>query len=144
MTIIQCNICRMPFQSLGSPTCTECSTKVDQEFIKVRDYIYDNPNSKMDKIVEETGVPKSTILHLLKEGRLSLDTPDTEGLLICEVCKEPITSGRMCYQCKKKVQADMLKTSSRSITPRAEKNGVVLPSNNAKMHTDITERRKQN
>ena len=65
----------------------------------------------MDKVSEETEVPKQIILHLLKEGRLTIDDPDdiSGGILLCEVCRKPINTGRMCKDCKDKVANTMQK-----------------------------------
>ncbi|MCL2046258.1 MAG: hypothetical protein FWG88_07715 [Oscillospiraceae bacterium] len=142
MTILQCKICRKPFQSLGGDTCHECLDKIDKDFITVRDYIYENRDAKMDEIIEETGVEKAVILRLLKEGRLKLDNPDSEGMLLCDICRKPITSGRMCTECKNKAASEMLKSAGGNKEPEAAKKELKASKHNAKMHTDITERRK--
>ena len=140
MNIIQCRLCKKPFQSLGGTTCPECLEKIDRDFITVRDYIYENPNSNMEKISEDTEVDKAIILHLLKEGRLSLETPDSEGLLTCYICKKPISSGRMCTECKGKVAATMTKSTGGSPSPQPEKKDLKASKHNAKMHTDTSKR----
>ena len=137
MTIIQCKMCNKPFQSLGGRTCNECLEKIDRDFITVRDYIYDNPNSKMDKICEETGVEKHIILQLLKEGRLILDNPDAEGLLLCDICKKPINTGRMCKECKDKVSKTMGKSVGMDKPSEPESSNVSASKHNAKMHTRV-------
>ena len=111
MNIIQCNFCKKPFQSFGGRICSICLEKIDRDFITVRDYIYENKHADMDTVSEETEVPKQIILHLLKEGRLIIDEPEGEssGILMCEVCKKPINSGRMCKNCKDKVANTMQK-----------------------------------
>jgi len=111
MNIIQCYFCKKPFQSYGGRICGNCLEKIDKDFITVRDYIYENKHADMDKVSEETGVPKQIILHLLKEGRLIVDDPDGTGggLLMCEVCRKPISTGRMCKDCKGKVATTMQK-----------------------------------
>ena len=109
MNIIQCNICKKPFQTLGNKTCGNCLERIDKDFITVRDYIYDHKHTNIDTVSEETEVPKQIIMHLLKEGRLIIDDPDGEGLLTCEVCKKPINTGRMCKECMDKVSNTMQK-----------------------------------
>ena len=140
MNIIQCKICHKPFQSLGGNTCADCLTKIDRDFMTVRDYIYDNPNSNMEKVSEETGVEKAVILHILKEGRLKLDTPDTEGLLVCYICKKPISSGRMCSECKGKVASTMSKSIGSNKPTEQDKQDLKASKHNAKMHTEIKKR----
>ena len=110
MNIIQCTFCKKPFQTLGRRICNECLEQIDKDFITVRDFIYEHKNTDMDKVSEETGVSKHIILYLLKEGRLILDDDSGGGgVLYCEVCKKPISSGRMCRDCKGKVSLTMQK-----------------------------------
>jgi len=109
MNIIQCNICKKPFQSFGRRICADCLEKIDKDFIVVRDFIYEHKKADMDTVSEETGVSKQIIKHLLKEGRLTMDEPGSAGLLMCEVCRKPINSGRMCETCKGKVASTMNK-----------------------------------
>lgn len=114
MNIVQCRMCNKPFQSLGGRICPACLDSIDKDFVVVRDYIYEHPGAHIDDVSEETEVAKAVILHLLKEGRLQLDNPDSGGILLCEVCKKPISSGRMCDDCKGNVASTMQK----SITER--------------------------
>jgi len=130
-------MCSKPFQSLGGRICPECLNKIDQDFITVRDYIYDNPHSHMDKVSEETGVDKATILYLLKEGRLTLDSPDSEGALVCDMCKKPISTGRLCKECKEKVTLTMNKNIGGNEHKQPEKKSANTGQNAAKMHTDV-------
>ena len=112
MNIIQCSFCKKPFQSLGGKICGNCLEKIDKDFIKVRDYIYDHKHANIDIVSEETEVPKQIIMYLLKEGRLIIDDPSGSGggLLTCEVCKKPITTGRMCKDCQNTVASTMQKS----------------------------------
>ena len=141
MNIIQCKICNKPFQSIGNNTCPECIKKIDADFITVRDYIYDHRNTRIDKVSEETGVEKAVILHLLKEGRLTLDNPDSEGMLLCELCKKPITTGRMCVECKDRIASTMNKSIAANKPAQPEKKELKASKHTAKMHTDITRKR---
>ena len=119
MNIITCTICKKPFQTLGRRICGNCLERIDKDFIIVRDYIYEHKHANIDKVSEDTEVPKQIIMHLLKEGRLTIDDPDGGGLLTCEVCKKPINSGRMCKECKEKVSSTMQKNigGSKSADP---------------------------
>jgi len=140
MTIIQCKICNKPFQSLGGTTCPACVEKIDRDFMTVRDYIYDNPNSRIDEAAKETGVEKAVILQLLKDGRLKLDTPDTEGALVCYICKKPISTGRMCDECKGKVASKMSESIVSKKPPEPERKELNASKHNAKMHTEVKNR----
>jgi len=114
MNIVQCQYCKKPFASLGGRICPACNEKIDRDFITVRDYIYDNKQSNIDTISEETEVPKHIIIHLLKEGRLVIDSPDGDGLLVCEMCKKPINTGRLCKGCSGNITSNMDRNAAAS------------------------------
>ena len=141
MNIIQCKICNKLFQPISGNICPSCVNKIDRDFITVRDYIYDNPNSRIDEVSEETGVDKATILQLLKEGRLTLDSPDTDGMLLCDICKKPISTGRMCKECKEKIASTMTKSIGGAKPPEPQKKELKASKYNAKMHTDTLRRK---
>ena len=104
MEIRQCDFCRMPYQSLGTKICKDCSIALDEDFIKIREYLYDHDRAGVEEVCEETGVSKKSVMHLLKEERLIVgDDGDSNSILRCESCRKPIRTGRMCAQCKKEV-----------------------------------------
>ena len=108
MDIIQCKFCKRPFQSINSKICPSCLEQIDKDFIVVRDYIYDNKKADIDEVSEETGVNKAIVLHLLREGRLQIVSAESSGgLLFCEVCKKPISKGRLCEACRNDVSSTM-------------------------------------
>ncbi|MCL2226424.1 MAG: flagellar protein [Oscillospiraceae bacterium] len=108
MNIIQCIFCKKPFQTLGRKACPDCLEQIDKDFFVVRDYIYEHKQTNMDKVSEETGVSMQIIRHLLKEGRLQLDEiGGGGGLLVCERCRKPINSGKLCKACTDKVSNTM-------------------------------------
>ena len=120
MNIIQCTFCKKPFTSIGGKICPDCLEQIDKDFITVRDYIYEHKHSNIDKIAEETEVKKQVIIHLLKEGRLIIDSPDGDGLLLCEACKKPINTGRMCKECMGQVTSTMDKNVTTNKKPAAK------------------------
>jgi len=117
MNIVSCTFCRKPFASIGGRICPECLEQIDKDFITVRDYIYEHKHSNIDRISKETEVSKQIIIHLLKEGRLIIDSPDGDGLLVCEMCKKPINTGRLCKECTGKVAGSMDKNVSDNKKP---------------------------
>ena len=112
MNIAQCIICSKPFQTYGSKVCPSCLEKMDANFIKVRDYLDDNPNAGVDKVASETEVSRRVIMHLIKEGRLIMGgNKGIGGSLVCEVCKKPIDEGKICNKCKGNLAAMIDKTT---------------------------------
>lgn len=99
--VLLCKQCGRLFQSAGSSYCPACAEEMDQAFNKVKEYIYNNEDATIMEIVENTGVAEKQVLYFLKEGRLSVD--NTEGMLRCEECGRPISSGRYCSVCRDKL-----------------------------------------
>ena len=101
----------------------ECLEKLDEDFVIVRDYIYENKKADVDKVAEDTGVSKQHILYLLKQGRLIIDDPSSGSLLFCEICKKPISTGKMCADCKAHLAMTMDKNISakKAVTPQSQK-----------------------
>jgi len=123
MNIIQCTFCKKPFASLRDKVCPECHEKMDQNFVVVRDYLYEHERAGIDEIAEETEVPKQHIMYLIKEGRLIINSPDGKGggLLSCEVCKKPINTGRMCKECMASLAGKMDRSVSADKKPATGK-----------------------
>ena len=105
MEVKQCGFCRMPYQSHGNKICSDCLIKLDEDFIKIRDYLYEHDRAGIEEVSEATGVPRKSIFYLLKEERLIVgdENGNSGGILKCESCKRPINTGRMCAGCKKEV-----------------------------------------
>ena len=121
MNIIQCKMCRKPFNMVNGKICPDCLQKIDRDFMTVRDYIYEHKHADIDTVSKETEVDKAIILHLLKEGRLTLTGSDAdEYVLLCEVCKKPIASGRMCDDCMKNIASTMSKSIGDNKKPENE------------------------
>jgi len=139
MSIVQCKICRKPFDSISGKICPECLQKIDKDFVKVRDFIYDNKKADIDTVAEKTEVDKTIILHLLREGRLTLGDSGggkVGGALICEVCKKPISSGRMCRECMNKLANTMIKNDPVKAVPLdQQKKPAGEPKSTKGMHT---------
>lgn len=97
----KCKECGKLFNFIGRPVCPECLKKLDDDFQEVRKYIYENPNTGIEEVSEETGVSVKTIMRFLREGRLQLRS--ASNALLCEKCGKPLSTGTMCEDCKKKL-----------------------------------------
>jgi predicted amidophosphoribosyltransferase len=112
--VTQCKNCRRIFQSLGSEFCPNCADEMDANFQKVKNYVYDHPQTNVVDISEGTGIAEKTVLYFLKEGRLSMG--DEASGLECEMCGKPITGGRFCKVCQ-----NMFASAFKSVSPQQEK-----------------------
>jgi hypothetical protein len=100
--VVQCKICRRPFQGAGGKICGECFDQIERDLTIVRDYLENNARDRTIKgIVDSTGVSRKIVLHLLREGRISVDDP-SGGALRCGLCGKPIATGKFCEVCKNK------------------------------------------
>ena len=116
MTIIQCKLCRMPFNSAGNKFCGDCLRQIEKDFFVVRDYIYDNKKSDVDTISKATGVRKEVILHLIREGRFYYEDINTSsaGVYKCKRCGNPAGSDKLCRECKAKIANALQSTTTKS------------------------------
>lgn len=105
MDIRNCRRCNKIFQYRGSKYCPSCMLELDDVFVRVRDYVYENPNATVMEVSEELKVDENIILEFLKEGRLELVTPGLDYL--CERCEKPITTGRFCNECISELDREM-------------------------------------
>jgi flagellar protein len=102
MDLKNCIECGRSFASKdGEKLCKRClEKKVEDDFKKVRDYLYDHPGADIKEVSEVTGVEEKIILKLLRQDRIEV-IDEENSILKCKRCGKPIKSGRMCDDCKK-------------------------------------------
>ena len=106
MDLKNCVECGRSFASKdGEKLCKRClDKKVEDDFKKVRDYLYDHPGADISDVSEHTGVEEKIILKLLRQDRI--EVVDEEN---------SIKSGRLCEECKKIEFAKSLKDAGEEI-----------------------------
>lgn len=118
MDVRNCKRCGKIYNYTGSGVCNNCLRQEQEDFEKVREYLFNNPNSTTAEVSEATGIELKVISRFLKEGRLEADyikmSDDSE--LSCEKCGKPIKSGRFCEICVREMQADF----SKAVKPVSE------------------------
>ncbi len=107
MDIRNCKHCNRLFKHQGSKYCPTCMIELDQVFIKIREYIYENPDSTVIKVSEGTGVETDIIMEFLREGKLELK--EATLLLECKSCGKAIKTGMMCKECISHFETEMKK-----------------------------------
>lgn len=133
----KCKTCGRIFQSIHGLECPECIDDRERKFAIVRDYLYEYPGASMDEIVEETEVDPKLIIRFLKEGRLEMQ--NSKGLLSCEKCGAPISSGTMCTSCKDKLAKAMESVLPKSMTEKGKKESRAVSSSSQKdkLHVNV-------
>lgn len=107
MEVRNCRRCRRLFNYLGGQNiCPVCKDELEKQFLKVRDYIRENPGVPLQEVADANEVTPNQIKDWIKEGRLEL-AKGSAITLNCEKCGEPILRGRFCDKCNDKM-ADRL------------------------------------
>lgn len=101
--LLNCSKCGRLFESKdGSSLCSRCNENVDDDFSKVKDYIYDHPTCSLKDVSDDTGVPTDSILKWIREGRILLS--QDSAIRFCQKCGAAIISGKYCPKCIAKLQ----------------------------------------
>lgn len=99
MEVKTCRRCNALFHHVvGPPLCQKCIKKDEEDFQRVKAYLYDNPGAAMAVVCEELNVSVRQIKQYLREGRLAVPEDSPIGLE-CERCNARITTGRYCDRC---------------------------------------------
>ena len=62
MTFVNCKECGKAFVTKNrKPICPDCEARLNEEYERVRDFIKDNPQVTLDKVVDETGIPPERV-----------------------------------------------------------------------------------
>lgn len=113
MELRNCPVCGKLFVYTVRNMCPNCAKKDEENFEKVRQYLYDVPNATLDEITEKTGVPAKNVLEYLKEGRLMLKKTNT-NILSCERCGAPILTGKYCDKCADEMKKQLERLKNRA------------------------------
>ncbi len=120
MDIRNCRRCGRIFNYDGrSPICPACLKKAEEDFQKVKEYVRSNPNSGIGAVANECEVDIAQIRQWVREERLEFSSSAGTDMF-CESCGKPITTGRYCNECKKKMAIDMDKSIVRPAAPKPE------------------------
>ena len=107
MNVRYCRKCGRIFNYVAGPhICPACREAQEADFQRVKAYIVDNPKSTIKQVAEDCEVEVAQIHQWLREERLSL----TEGsgiVLQCESCGAPITCGKYCDECRRKLSTGL-------------------------------------
>ena len=81
--------------------CPVCRDSEEEDFEKVKDYLWDNPNATIDEVHRETGVERETIIKFVRDDRLIAEGIEVNFDLECKRCGEPIAKGKYCASCQR-------------------------------------------
>lgn len=98
MDIRNCTRCGKIYKYDGFKICPTCRREDEEDFVKVREYLYEYPGANLHEVHEGTGVDTSKIIEFLRQGRLEI-ADDSNLILECEICGVSIRTGRFCDKC---------------------------------------------
>ena len=106
--IRNCIKCGRIFQYDGfNKKCERCRRDEEEDFKKVKEYLYDNPGATITEVSEETGVEEDLILKYLRQGRLEISSEGGSLVLDCERCGRAIRTGKFCDQCAEEMAREL-------------------------------------
>lgn len=117
MELRNCSRCGKLFRSTGLTICSECRTQLDEEFKIVRDYLRQHPGARVFEVSQATGVPASRIYNMVREGRLTATSTDSDLAVECIQCGTKIVTGRMCSKCTLDFKASLRPPASTKKSP---------------------------
>jgi flagellar operon protein (TIGR03826 family) len=104
--IRNCRKCGKIYNYLGGPPiCSVCRQEEEEDFQRVKKYLYENPGASMTQVSTELDISIEKIKRFLKEGRLEIAGDDGNLVLECENCGKSIKSGRYCAECERMLAA---------------------------------------
>lgn len=106
MNIKNCTRCGKIYNYDGFRICPSCRRDDEQDFQKVKEYLYEYPGANISEVEEATGVDSKKIIDFLREGRLEVGE-GSNLVLECENCGVSIRTGRFCEKCASGLQREL-------------------------------------
>ncbi len=115
MSLSNCTRCGKVYSPVmgGREICQTCIQNEEDEYKKVFQYMSVRPSATAQEISAETGVELKDILRFVRENRLQLVRVDPS--LRCETCGAPLSAGKICDNCRKKLNDDIKKDIDKTI-----------------------------
>jgi flagellar operon protein (TIGR03826 family) len=95
----------------GAPICPLCREKDEEDFKRVKEYLYENPGAALSEVANTLEISVEKIRRFLREGRLEIVGDDGNMFLECENCGKAIRTGRFCEQCGRDIQKELQTTA---------------------------------
>jgi len=109
-----CRRCGKIYNYIGGvPICQTCKDQDEEDFKRVKEYLYKNPGASMTEVSGALDVSVEKITKYLKDGRLEIINEEGNMILECETCGKAIKTGRFCSDCSRGLSQDLRSTASR-------------------------------
>ena len=106
MELKNCSTCHKVFKypGYGYILCPECRRTDEAQFQLVKKFLDQYPGAEGKEVFLATGVPISTLIKWVREERLISSNAVNLGA-VCDRCGKPVSSGKLCPDCKKDIVA---------------------------------------
>jgi len=123
LAIQNCKSCGKVFDynGIGAKLCPVCKKIDEEDFKRVKEYLYEHPGASMTEVSSVLELPVSQIKRYLKEGRLEI-IDNHHFVLQCERCGVSIKTGRYCEDCLIEITKNL-----RSVANQASNSEAVKP-----------------
>lgn len=109
-----CRRCGKIFNYLGGMVlCNPCRQLEEDDFKRVKEYLYNNPKASLSQVSVELDVSVEKIKRYLREGRLEIVGNEGGLLLECESCGSPIKSGQFCNACRATLSGELKREAAK-------------------------------
>ena len=107
MNVKNCRNCGKLFNYIAGPNiCPACKEEIEKKFQQAKEFVRNTAHATVSMVAEEVDVPEQQVKQWIREERLVFADSAIAGIA-CEVCGEPITTGRFCAKCKNQVMNDL-------------------------------------
>ncbi len=107
MNVRNCKNCGRLFNYIaGPPICPECKDQIEKKFQQAKEFVRNTAHATVSMVAEEVDVPEQQVKQWIREERLVFSDSAIAGIA-CEVCGEPISTGRFCAKGKNQVMNDL-------------------------------------
>jgi hypothetical protein len=93
---------------------------LEEKFEKVKEYLYDNPGTSVQRLSEINNVSVQQIIKWVREERLEFTADSITGI-DCEICGVTIKTGRFCKNCKDDLSIKLGKAFNKPIPEEVKK-----------------------
>ena len=108
-----CRKCGKIFNYIGgAPICPACREKEEEDFQRVKKYLYENPGASLTQVSTELEISVEMIKRFLREGRLEIANDAGNLVLECENCGRSIKTGRFCPDCERNLASGFKSAAS--------------------------------
>ena len=119
-----CKKCGKIFNYIGGEqTCSVCRQLDEDDFKRVKEYLYDNPGASMSEISSVLDISVEKIKRFLREGRLEIVNQEGNIFLECVHCGKAIKSGRLCPECERDLARELKSTAGQMGQKLAQNSG---------------------